>query len=306
MPSNASQFAHLRPSTPLEMLDRTWAVLCLRPWLFLGLGVLCALPELAANILLAVSPVSENATQAGAGLLPLLVIAWVLEQWPVAATVLCAFQLLALPNRPLRLWVAMQGALARLFPFVVTRFFAWAIILGLMFLLVQGAAGGNPVWVVLGMPALGLSLILMVLWSLISPVVIIERRSLSRAMQRSAELMRARYGRGGFADSAVCRLLLLLILPVSVHAAEGLLVHGAGFFLPGGVMPFMPASRGYIFYYSAVSFAGKVIREPWMFVGLVLLYSESRMRFEALDLQIRLLGGAEPLVEPAPEPARDE
>jgi hypothetical protein len=155
------------------------------------------------------------------------------------------------------------------------------------------------VWVVLGMPALGLAVIFMVLWALVSPVVVVEQRSLSQAMRRSMELMRVKYGRGGFADSALCRLLLLLVLPAAVHAVEQVLLHGAGFFVPGGVMPFVPSSRGYILFYSAVSFVGQVIREPWVFVGLVLLYTESRMRHEALDLQIRLLGGAPDLAATA-------
>ncbi len=287
--------AHVRLSTPVELLDRAFAVLMSRPALFFGLGALGALPGLAATTVLALSPPAAGAYAGGDSRFALVtILAWVLEQWPLAAIVLCAFQILVLPRRPLPIWVAMQGALPRLAAFASTRMLSWIVVLGmLLFVFTGGGLAPGGLWVLVAIPAALMAAYLAVGWALLSPVIMIERLSLVRALQRSAELMRQKFASRGSGDSPFIRLLLILLFPLALIALEQGVVHSVGFFLPGGSLPEIPLRRDFLLFAAAVSFVGKMIREPWTFIALVMLYAECRMRREAFDLRLRLIGDGE-------------
>lgn len=296
-----SERAHLHPCTQVELLDRVSAIVLSRPGLFFGLGALSALPGFVMLLVLAVVPSAAGADAAEPGMAEALIMlmAWLLEEWPVAAIVACGFQAFLLPQRELRLWVAMQTVLGRMAAFAGTRMFAWAVVLGLMlFVVAAGSGAGGALSNLLALPALVVALVMLVLWSLAGPVILFERRSFVRALARSSELMRGRFAGGRLTDSPFSRLLLVLALPAAVFALEQVLVQAMGFRLPGGSYPNMNPSPRFALASGIVLFVGQTLRAPFLYVGIAMIYAECRMRREAFDLRVRMMDGPEAATNP--------
>ena len=132
-----------------------------------------------------------------------------------------------------------------------------------------------------------------IVWALIGPVVMIERRGLFRALSRSVELMRLRFGKGFFGDTPIRRLLIVGFFPLSMMLAGRVVIAAVSLAVTGEIS-FISSSNSVVIATEAVTdlLLGSVYL-PWMTIALVAIYVECRMRREGLDMQVRLLAKGE-------------
>jgi hypothetical protein len=293
------------------MLDRVVGVLRTRPRLFFSLGVLYTLPLLGVLGLYYWLRAPKDLNQVFGEITPWILGAQLLGEWANAAVIASSFQLLLFPSRPLLLWVALRGSLNRLFFLVLTRLFVWLVLgLGLSIpsqLFSGGSAGGalDAISLILSLWILFAALYFMVLWMLTPVVVMVERVAFVRAMRRSMELLRLVFRPGWMGDSALRRLGVIMVLPVTVWLVQLLAVQGLSWVVTGhpvSLAPFFPPSDQALISLTLITFpktvfyAGSVVAACgwfvtgiWLYAALVLLYAECRMRYEALDIQVRML-----------------
>lgn len=289
---------HLRPTTALELFDRTFLVLKLRPGLLLGLGALGALLSQGAELLKAQSDPESSRLLAGAVLLALA------GKWPLAALLMVAFQTMLLPRRPLEFGAAMRGAFSRL-PHLLLTYLLSDSVLGLIGFVLPGLLLSGPSGHISVVPAttaalagvvVACALYLAALWALVPAVVLFEERMLFDALGRSAELMRLRFSSRLFGDSALRRLVMLLLFAVIFLLGLQLTVPAVGWMVRG--MPLsVPVLEGLARARTAVpsppvlllSLGVSWLFWSWVQAALAALYVECRMRSEGLDLQTRLM-----------------
>lgn len=280
------------------MVDRVFALLRMRRGVLLSLGALGGLISLEAEL---VQQRDGSAWALGGLALELL------ARWPLAAALTVAFQTLFFPRRLLGAWAALRGVAGKMPQLLLTLVLSGAV-LALMVLttvdLLRSARGGwtlDPVnWALAG--AMGvLILYLAALWALMPAVVLLEGRMLFGALGRSAELMRLRFSRRLFGDSAVRRLILLITLAVAA-AVGGQLLLPAAHWVIAGMPPLSPAElfgtapadkgggRGaWENAQLALTALLSCLIWPYIQTAIAVLYAECRMRREGLDLQARLL-----------------
>lgn len=287
---------HLRPTTSIELLDRAFEILRMRPALFAVLAIIASSRDAATYIVFALhGPMAEGQAYAFYILFSLTLL-FIVSQWAIAAIIASAFQLLLFPTRPLAFRTAMRGAAERLLPLILTRMLAWLVLLGLGFaipqmLIAQNNAGGIGAF--LSLWSLGAAVFFGLQWALVSVVVMIEKRAFVRAMLRSMELMRLKWRRGFFGDGALRRLLLILLFPGVLLAAGQAASQLVSRAITGQWMLKFPENTAVILTNGAISFVVSAIVTPWLYAALVLLYAECRMKREALDIQVRMLARGE-------------
>jgi hypothetical protein len=314
--ADSSGLAHLRPTTPMEMIDRVFLVIGTRPKLFAALALMFALPPLLLQLFQAFIP-PKSGDSPDSIVLFATVAASLLIQWANAAVIAAAFQTLLFPARPLAAKAALRGALDRLFYLILTRFLVVSALIVLGLLLPQqllSGNGGEPGFISVAIAAwsVGAAVYFGFGWALVPMVVMIERKSFVKAMLRSMDLMRLKFRKAVvFGDSALRRLLLVLIVPAAIYLFGQILVQGISLLATGQIL-FMwsakviqssPAHRLVYLFDAGVSFAVSFFALPWLYSGLVMLYAECRMRHEALDIQVRLLtrGETAPLMSDSEE-----
>jgi hypothetical protein len=182
---------------------------------------------------------------------------------------------------------ALRAAAGRLHVLVGVRVLLGLLIVGaaavaaLVFGVVGAGAGlvGGPLvallLVPLGLLAAAALAGVLVLFSVITPAVVLERRGPVAAIARSARLVRRRYW------PTVGRVLLVGVLVAIVGWLLALLALPADL-LPGGVGFF------------AAGTLAKIVALPLMPTALTLVYLDLRVRTEGLDLSVALdEGGAD-------------
>jgi hypothetical protein len=187
----------------------------------------------------------------------------------------------AAPRLPSVLLATLLVVLAGLGPLLV---------LGLI-LLIGFAAGAPPViYVAIGVPGFFVAVVLSIwfstMFSLVTPVVVLERERPAAALARSWRLVRRSFWR-------VFGILLLASLIVAVASAILQLPFTFLSTLFGGATGF---SAGTVIAVIGTIAAGTVTR-PISAAVTVLLYVDMRMRKEGLDLALRTAAGGGPLAD---------
>jgi hypothetical protein len=288
---------HLRPCSTLEMLDRVFAVYRARPVLFTSLGFLYALPSFALTIGMAFyyGP-GLTPEEIARRITPWAAAALLLAQWPNAATISAAFQTLLFPRRSLAFGTAIRGSLSRLPPLILTRLAIMAMIVMIGFglpveLRRSQSAGvlqqGLAIWLIL------LAVFMTMSWALVPAVVMIERRWFVDAMARGFQLMRMKYSPGVAGDGAMRRLLVLALFPICAWLACRLPIEAVCLAQYGKLSVDAPANDMLIIADACATLLVTAFLEPWIYIALVVLYCECRMRREGFDIQMRLLSHQE-------------
>lgn len=294
-PAAMPSLKHLRPTTPMEMMDRAFDLLRIRPGLFLALGAAYGVVNTLALSLVLNGMYKQKVLE----MTPWKIVLDVLSLWPFAALVASAFQTLIFPRRPLRMWVALRGTFGRLPYLILTMFLMQIIFDGLAILpqvFLESGAGDNMGAILYSFAtfaAMGLALYFSISWGLVPVAVMVERRGFFDALRRSAQLMRLRYSRGLLGDGAFRRFGQLALFPAALLgvglAGLGCLIE---IFSVGGVGNVAgPPPLAVQVPFILGTFAISMIYAPWVASASVLLYAESRMRSEALDFQVRLMSG---------------
>lgn len=290
----ASPLTHLRPCTPMEMLDRATALLRSRWRLLLPLGLLHALPDSLA--LTAIVAVVEG--KGGKGppdyLAPVFMLAWLASQWPNAAMIIATINGFIFPDRHIGLWISLRYALARLPYLILTRLhimFTLVLLLMPLATLVMPSeteAGlGGPI---LLMAAAGLvaAVFLALFCMLVPPIVMVEHKWFFRAMGRSIALMRPAFKRGLPGDRPATRVLLLLVVPAALYAGAQAALNGISYNLTGMPVFGLDYHPAVWLATAALMFPAKFLAGLWLCAGVSMLYLECRMRTEGFDLFVRL------------------
>lgn len=163
-------------------------------------------------------------------------------------------------------------------------------LLALGVILLIGAAAGAPpaVYAVIGVPGLLVAVVLSIwfstMFSLVTPVVVLERERPAAALARSWRLVRRRFWR-------VFGILLLATIIVAVASAILQIPFTFVSAVFGGAAGF---SAGTVIAVIGTIAAGTVTR-PISAAVTVLLYVDMRMRKEGLDLALRTAAGGGPL-----------
>lgn len=275
----AGELAHLRPTTPLELLDRIFSVVARKPFVFAGLACLYAAPLLLLG-LVAVALKLDDARAS-----QVLLLALLLQQWPAAAVVVAAFQSAVFPHKKLSLLLALRASLERLPYFILTRALALIVIISLASVpsaLNMAEIGWYATPVAIW--ALFAAVYLLILWALLPIVVMVERRAFVRAMARSAELMRGVFKPGWIVgDTAFRRLVLMAAVPFALVICLEVVPECWSLASDRNL------DTRFALLTLVLSFVVDLVFAMYAYVGLTLLYMECRMRREALDLQVRLL-----------------
>jgi hypothetical protein len=285
-----SKLAHIRPCTPVEMLDRAFWVFCLRPRLFVACACAAALPGLFG--LFAADRSGETALPPAA-LGAAYFLLYLVSELADACATAGAFQMSLHPERPLLISALVRSAFARLPLYILTRLMLFLPIIwfGMAMPLTLWISGKrtSETWFAAMLAAAGVLLAIRLFyhWVLAPSVVLIEKRGLFAALMRSMVLMRWPYRSPIRGDGSALRLAMIA-LPVAtaMTALTGLgLAVGLHFdgpeFLHG-----WPRSNGRpLFVASAALGMATAIWWP----SVAVLYMENLMRREALDVHVRLL-----------------
>lgn len=299
MAPNPMELAHLRPTATLEMMDNVFAVFATRKKLFFGLGLLSQLPIVSVLIAFPLLAGGAEVDWAATSFRSWVLVAMVVQMWPIAALIAAAFQTMLFPGRPLQFASLLRASFAQLPHLIVTRIFARLLLVLLagvgMMSLVQSQSGGAGQVIMLGLGIWSMLAIVYfsIVWALIGPVVMIERRSMFRALARSMELMRLKFGAGIFGDTPIRRLLIVGLFPFTVFCLGRLIIAGVSLLVTGDFSLFSTSGLAVIATEATVDLLLGSVYLPWFTIALVAIYVECRMRREALDMQVRLLAKGE-------------
>ncbi|MCX7019878.1 MAG: hypothetical protein NTY46_13000 [Candidatus Sumerlaeota bacterium] len=293
---NHGEITHIRPTTPIEMLDRVFAIFTVRPWVFLALAALYALPSAAATTGLYLFYCSTSSPIDAIGYLPWFFASFFIEQWPCAAILLTVFQTYSSPQKPYGIITALGSAFKRLPYLILTRTLVWFILLLLFGVFVQSvlspAAGGTftgSLAQVIGLWCLAASIYFLMMWILVPPIVVIERASFFRAMVRSMQLMAMSFRPGLLkGDTARRRFLLLALFPAAVWLTAQGLLQSVSIARSGTIIFMTPHDPLLYFTAMGLDFIVNLTAGLWILIASPLLYIECRIRREALDVHMRL------------------
>jgi len=241
-----------------EVLDRSLRILIENPVLLIGVSLVLGLP--AAML--------QHAGKVAGGTLAVIYLLLVSPLVLAALTSAIADTYL---NKPVTIASAYQEAWSIVLPFIGTYLLLY-LILGLIFggifglafasgMAVRGSGGGGAVFVLLFLVSFVILSYLGIRWSLIGPIMIVERRFAMKALSRSSELVTGAWWRT-FGILLVAGLIVRV--PLSV-----LELFWASIPVLGGILSGLVASI-------AAAYSG---------IAVVVYYFDRRCRLEDFDLR---------------------
>ena len=305
----------LQPLNLGELLDRMFSLYRKNFLLFFGIMLLPSLLAMASGILMAVfrSPMVTPAP-GGAKVNPLIIgsaiggfVVAMVAYWIVYAIALGASTFavsdvyLGRTATIAASYRSIRGRIGRLFwlMFLVSlRVFGVVVLLTVgLALLMPTLIGRGPlagvaaalIMLVLFPVVFGLSIWLMLRYSVCIPSMVLEDLRAGQAIRRSAQLMQGNY----------LRCFLLLMLTVVITYVSLTIFQG-----PFYIAMILTAQHGQIAIWllslsSVFGALGGALSAPLIMIGLVLLYYDIRVRKEAFDLQLMMSlvdhGGAQPV-----------
>ena len=298
----------LQPLNLGELLDRMFSLYRKNFLLFFGIMLLPSVLAMASGILMAVfrSPMvatpSPGATTVNpaiigsvmGGFIVAMVAYWIVYAIALgASTFAVADVYLGRTATIAASYHRIRGRIWRLLWLmflVALRVFGLFVLIGVGFaLLIPLLAGRGPsagvagviavlMMLVLFPVAFGLTIWLMLRYSVCIPSMVLEDLHAGQAIRRSAQLMKGNY----------LRCFLLLMLTVVITYVSLTIFQG-----PFYIAMFLAARHGQVAIWllslSSVSGAlGGALSAPLIMIGLVLLYYDIRVRKEAFDLQLMM------------------
>lgn len=293
----------LQPLNLGELLDRMFSLYRKNFLLFFGIMLLPSLLAMASGILMAVFRSPMVASPAGAKVNPVIIgsavggfVVAMVAYWIVYAVALGASTFavsdvyLGRTATIAASYRRIRGRIGRLFwlMFLVSlRVFGVFMLLMLVFAIFipllggRGSAAGIIValmMLVLFPVVFGLSIWLMLRYSVCIPSMVLEDLRAGQAIRRSAQLMKGNY----------LRCLLLLMLTVVITYVSLTIFQG-----PFYVAMILTAQHGQVAIWllslsSVFGALGGALSAPLIMIGLVLLYYDIRVRKEAFDLQLMM------------------
>jgi len=245
---------NIRPLSFAEILDRSFRVLVDNALLLIGIAAIVCIPERAV-LLLAVR-------------FQLIVLLAILSASPLLHAALTTAVANIYLGRPVSIASAYRSAWSIILPFFGTYLLVYVLIGlifgGLILLTTVAASAGLPgLIVVLGfIAAVPLLFYLMIRWSLIGPIMIVERRFGLSAIRRSRDLV------------------------------EGVWWRTLGIILVAGVVVQIPVSA-LSFFWSSIPVLGVIlsglatsIAAAYSAVAVIVYYFDRRCRLEDFDLRL--------------------
>ncbi|HEV2114501.1 MAG TPA: glycerophosphoryl diester phosphodiesterase membrane domain-containing protein [Terriglobales bacterium] len=312
----------LQPLNLGELLDRMFSLYRKNFLLFFGIMLLPSLLAMASGILMAVfrSPlvVPTPGTQVNAaligsamgGFLVAIVAYWIVYAIALGASTFAVSDVyLGRTATIAASYRRIRGRIWRLFWLmflVALRVFGIFLLVGIGFALVIPAVGLRSPTVgllavlamlVLFPVAFGLTIWLMLRYSVCIPSMVLEDVRTGQAIRRSVQLMKGNY----------LRCFLLLLLTVVITYVSLMIFQG-----PFYIAMLLSARHGQVAIWlmslsSVFGGLGGALSAPLIMIGLVLLYYDIRVRKEAFDLQLMMSlvdqAGAQPVsgaAAPAP------
>lgn len=287
MTDSSSPFAHLRPTSAPEMLDRLFALLVrFLPW-FIATGLLSSILNIYEHF---TGAMDLNQPVNAALLLASLLVSVYLQNF----VTLILFQGYITPQRPLALRSLAWVALKRVPVVAILALLSVAITMMLIVLPVRTGEWLLPLMPRAGAIAAAVAVAIVLTFTalhywLIMVVAVVENRNPWHCLTRSVELMRSfRCPEPRLIDRPLVRLLLLLLPVLVVAAVVAAAAYWHGVFrlqLPHLLDLENPAVyRWYNIWMTILLF----FVAPMINAGAVLLYVESRMRREAMDFYLRI------------------
>lgn len=286
-PSERAPSIFLRPTSAVELFDRSFLLWRARMREFLALGAAAVAPSLLLELTVVVQR-ARGASLALERLAPLLFLAFLVQMWPIALALQKAHALAITGGAPTAR-VAHAPSLLATWPrlLMVTLF----VLLGAgLFLDLAGVAaatiGPTLAALVLLLVAVGAALFFVASFVLAPLLVAIGCPSMLEALRQSYWLMRStRFAREPWRDNAYWRLLLLASFPVSVRAAMILAWRVAYVGLGGPWVDFGTEPPAFLLLQSLLVAAGDLLLVPWTCVALAALAAELACRRLGSDLQ---------------------
>ena len=295
----------LQPLNLGELLDRMFSLYRKNFLLFFGIMLLPSLLAMASGILMAVfrSPMVAPPSQGATAVNPVLIgsvmggfIVAMVAYWIVyaialgASTFAVADVYLGRTATIAASYRRIRGRIWRLFwlMFLVSlRVFGVFVLLMLCFALFipllggRGSAAGIVIalmMLVLFPVAFGLTIWLMLRYSVCIPSMVLEDLRAGQAIRRSTQLMKGNY----------LRCFLLLMLTVVITYVSLTIFQG-----PFYIAMILTARHGQVAIWllslsSVFGALGGALSAPLIMIGLVLLYYDIRVRKEAFDLQLMM------------------
>ncbi|AXA37194.1 hypothetical protein BRCON_2424 [Candidatus Sumerlaea chitinivorans] len=284
---------HVRPTTLLEFLDRTFTF-WQRHWRpLLILGFMGVLPTTLVNVFAwQMAPANQDALETHIiAMLPYYLVAMLLEVWPIATIFsLTRSQYLA-PERSGD-WGGHFLYVMRRLPslILVLIFYFGLIMLGLSVVTgFLGAADQNAWAFPAALFLMGILIYWGLSWLLVVPIVVSGTDHALSAFGQSARNMHARFHRNWWRDNAYWRALLILVFWIGMRAAGLLVIRLLYLLAAGRWVGFATLDPQFLLVQSLSDCVISAFAVSWLAVALMLLYVETDIRAEGLDLKIRLL-----------------
>ncbi|GIX43918.1 MAG: hypothetical protein D6691_08110 [Candidatus Hydrogenedentota bacterium] len=284
---------HVRPTTLLEFLDRTFAFWRMHWRSLLILGLMGVLPTTLVNVFTwQVAPTNQEALEAHiVAMLPYYLVAMLLELWPIATIFsLTRSQYLA----PVRSgdWGGHFLYTMRRLPSLILALFFYFVLIILGFSVVTGflgAADQNGWAFPAALVVMGIVIYWGLSWMLVVPIVVSGAGHALSAFGQSARNMHARFHRNWWRDNAYWRALLIVVLWMGIRGAGLLVVRVLYLLATGRWVGLIDPDPQFLLIQSLSDGVISAFAVSWLAVALMLLYVETDIRAEGLDLKIRLL-----------------
>lgn len=284
---------HVRPTTLLEFLDRTFAFWRMHWRSLLILGLMGVLPTTLVNVFTwQVAPTNQEALEAHiVAMLPYYLLALLLELWPIATIfALTRSQYLA-PERSADWEGHFLYAVRRLPSLILVLIFYFGLMM-LGFSVVTGFLGAadEKAWALpAALVVMGIVIYWGLNWMLVVPIVVGGGGHALRAFGQSARNMHSRFHRNWWRDNAYWRALLIVGLWMGIRGAGLLVVRLLYLLATGRWVDFATLDPQFLLVQSVSDGVVSAFAVSWLAVALMLLYVETDIRAEGLDLKIRLL-----------------
>ncbi len=282
---------HLRPTSALEMFDRTFDVWRRQSLQFLMLGALTALPALVVDLVI-VWRTSQEPTLSPLDFAPWAFLAFVLQLLPVTAILRVAFATLVWPEsqsqrlRARSIWWSYPRVILT----VLLTIFGAALIMNLGLVAMEALAPGLLSLIA----AIGAVAAVFVFSANMMPAFVlvgVGLEEMGRAWRASWRLMmRTRFGNSWWRENPYWRLVLLLVFPVICRGLLALGLRIAYWMDTGTWLGFAEMPPIFAVLEVAVSAVAACFLVPWLCIALVSLTVELSIRFVALDFQLRMGG----------------
>lgn len=281
-------FAHLRPTTPPEMLDRAYAVAVRFAPVMLLASILFAAEHLVSITAGRGTDDTPTTPAFVAGLLAVVFIG----EFAAAAAQLALFQGIIFPRRPLSGRALARTSLRKLPGYLLTHLlyvFTVALVATITWGLFASRQGPDPLMVSIGASFVtGLTgLYFAIRFSLAPIACLIEDSNPFKAFGRSWSLTTIRPRTHEYpTDRPLLRWLCVAMLPAAVITLTATVFAAYSYFyLEMSITASAPetAVAKELFWFTTTFLA-----TPFYWAGLMGLYVEYRMRHEALDFYLRI------------------